>query len=155
MLASMQVHNHLMTGAVIALAVNQPIVAAPLSLASHYVLDALPHFGFKTPGYEYSLHQRSTWIVVPVSAFLTAMLSVIFVYEHGFAVTGVALISLLPDVEGVFEYFHRRRNQPVPRVLEAHQNFHAKIQHFERPWGFFTEVAMSVLAGYLLIQLAT
>jgi hypothetical protein len=37
--------NHVVTGALIATAVAQPAAAIPLALASHFVLDALPHYG--------------------------------------------------------------------------------------------------------------
>ena len=37
--------NHMVTGAVIALVVKQPALALPLAFLSHFVLDALPHYG--------------------------------------------------------------------------------------------------------------
>ncbi len=37
--------NHAVTGALIAGAVGNPFLAIPLAFASHFVLDAIPHFG--------------------------------------------------------------------------------------------------------------
>jgi len=37
--------NHVLTGVVIGLTVGQPAVALPLALGSHFVMDALPHYG--------------------------------------------------------------------------------------------------------------
>lgn len=39
--------NHGLTGAVIALTVKQPALAIPLSFASHFAADFVPHFGFR------------------------------------------------------------------------------------------------------------
>jgi hypothetical protein len=39
--------NHGMTGAVIALTIKQPALAVPLAFISHFVCDAIPHFGFQ------------------------------------------------------------------------------------------------------------
>lgn len=38
--------NHALTGAVIALAIDKPLLAIPLALASHFALDALPHWDY-------------------------------------------------------------------------------------------------------------
>lgn len=38
--------NHATTGALIAAAIVNPILAIPLAFASHFVLDATPHFGW-------------------------------------------------------------------------------------------------------------
>jgi hypothetical protein len=40
--------NHVITGAILVAAIKNPVVALPLALASHFVLDYLPHFGDKT-----------------------------------------------------------------------------------------------------------
>jgi hypothetical protein len=44
---TMTLTNHLLTGAAIAKLLPSP-VAIPIAFASHFVLDALPHFGCKT-----------------------------------------------------------------------------------------------------------
>ena len=42
--------NHALSGALIGLAVMQPILALPLAFVSHFMLDAVPHFGFDEHG---------------------------------------------------------------------------------------------------------
>src|SRR6478672_11642994 len=37
--------NHGLTGAAIALLVREPLLAVPLSFASHFACDAIPHYG--------------------------------------------------------------------------------------------------------------
>ncbi|MFZ1324307.1 MAG: hypothetical protein WAQ57_04090 [Candidatus Saccharimonadales bacterium] len=72
--------NHAAAGAGIALAVRQPLLALPLALASHFVLDALPHYGKKPPkaGPITRFHKRFQWrerdggvfIEIPVASIL-------------------------------------------------------------------------------------
>ena len=37
--------NHLVVGAIIGVAIKQPLVALPVAYGSHFVLDALPRYG--------------------------------------------------------------------------------------------------------------
>lgn len=37
--------NHALTGAAIAVVIKQPILAIPLAFVSHFICDAIPHFG--------------------------------------------------------------------------------------------------------------
>src|SRR5436305_4998475 len=41
--------NHALTGAIIGFVVGQPWLAVPVAIASHFVCDALPHFGSSQP----------------------------------------------------------------------------------------------------------
>src|SRR5487761_1750853 len=41
----MRAINHALTGAFIGLVVGEPLVAVPVAVASHYVMDAIPHYG--------------------------------------------------------------------------------------------------------------
>lgn len=38
--------NHALTGAVIALAINEPWLAIPLAFLSHFAIDAIPHWDY-------------------------------------------------------------------------------------------------------------
>lgn len=40
---------HVLTGAVISLAVQQPLVSAPVAFATHLLLDAVPHWNYPVP----------------------------------------------------------------------------------------------------------
>jgi hypothetical protein len=40
--------NHVIMGSVVVAAVGNPVLGVPLALASHFLLDALPHFGVHT-----------------------------------------------------------------------------------------------------------
>jgi len=37
--------NHALTGAAIGLLVGEPLIAVPAAIASHFICDALPHYG--------------------------------------------------------------------------------------------------------------
>ena len=45
----MRAINHALTGAVIGLAITEPAAAIPLAVVSHYVCDAIPHYGQNHP----------------------------------------------------------------------------------------------------------
>ena len=69
----MFVSNHILSGALIGSYVANPAVAVVLSFMSHFVLDALPHFGYKTGGYEHSFSQPLTKVVVPFEVVAIAL----------------------------------------------------------------------------------
>ena len=68
----MTITNHLLAGSLIGLTVAQPALAIALAFASHFVMDALPHFGYAgQKGYSEVLKHRLTYVV---AAFTPAAL---------------------------------------------------------------------------------
>lgn len=134
--------NHILTGSLIAFAVKQPAYAIPLSFASHFVLDSLPHFGWHEQGFGALLKHKLTYFV----EFL-GLLGIVFLAATGIfgwnLVTLCALIAVSPDLSWVYRYvFYERRHKKPPDTFLT--TFHRRIQWCERPWGALVEIIFFV-----------
>ncbi|MBC7708386.1 hypothetical protein H7Y63_04125 [Polaromonas sp.] len=135
----MTVTNHLLTGAVIGKFLPLPL-AIPAAFASHFILDALPHFGFKSIPNTKS--RKALFISVLVLDFILAVALSIWLISHGR--TGQFLIGLVaysPDVVWLYHYVikHNLGSLEPPKGNRLTQ-FHFNIQKYERIWGSFVEM---------------
>lgn len=146
--------NHSVMGAIIAVSVQQPILALPLALASHFLLDALPHFGAHTVAKSTSREFRA---VLLTDAFLTSafMVTITFAgYRAGLPIwlapTG-AMLGWLPDVMWYKHYRSDLRGEE--KQWGKIRRFHKKIQRYEVAWGWRVEAVWFLLTVWLLGRL--
>lgn len=137
--------NHVMTGAVIALAVRQPTLAIPFAFISHFVLDAIPHFGI----YEDDVIRRNGhWLFRSViSVGIPVMLTLLIIIPHLAAnkiawgiVLASMLAAILPDSIWVYRFFQEIKTRQW-RTGGRFARFHQAIQWFEQPAGLIVELA--------------
>jgi hypothetical protein len=145
--------NHTLTGAVIAVVVKQPALAVPLAFVSHFVLDALPHFGV-------DYHERHNYpsfkrvlgtdlVVMPLLLILVPFLL------HSWWVLTAMLIAIAPDAIWFIKfYLDLRRGVKFQLPQDPFSRFHKRIQWGERPWGWRIEIAWAVFVMTLLVVLA-
>lgn len=142
--------NHMVTGVAIAVTVQNPVLAPVLSLISHLVLDALPHYdpGYngphKPPGKQFKPYIIIEAILIPI----VLLASIIYFQNHWLLVLGCALAAYSPDILWAFEKRHGHRKH-----LRTFYNFHNKIQWGERSWGWSIEAIyflalVSILSQY-------
>lgn len=147
--------NHALTGAVIALAVKQPVLAVPLAFASHFVLDAIPHFGIHEDDH---VKRNSHWLfrtVISIDTVLAvAMIITIPLLANETVGWWIILLGMLagiaPDTIWIYRFIRLMRNKlvrPYGRVAKFHQN----IQWSEQPWGLNIEVVW-VIASLVTIS---
>jgi hypothetical protein len=143
--------NHVVTGALIATAVAQPAAAIPLALASHFVLDALPHYGDVNKS---SWLNRNFKYILGIDLLLANLflLAIIIMQPASWfllAVCGVVAVS--PDLLWL-PYFladlkhEQKEHSKLAKLLKW-------IQWGERPWGIYLEVI--VFAVLLTVFLRT
>jgi hypothetical protein len=134
----MNISNHAVTGAVIAIGVRQPVLALPLALASHFALDALPHFGYSQQGFNEAFKHRITYAQIGFSV-MAGLLLVYLLRDQAAIVFLAAFLAVLPDFMWLYRYFgfERKGLEPPGGVITR---FHKRIQWCERPWGIFIEV---------------
>jgi hypothetical protein len=143
----------MLTGAVIAAAVQQPWLVVPLALVSHFVLDSLPHFGVA----ESDSHERNTHplfravLTVDVIVLLTALVVIPLLFSDkvsGWVLLTGMLAAWIPDVVWVTHFWrdHKGHAKRQPAWLTT---FHQKIQWFERPPGLIIEILW--LAGTVAV----
>jgi hypothetical protein len=152
----MTITNHLLVGAIIGLTVSNPVVAIVLAFASHFAMDALPHFGYPgQKGYTEVLKYRLSHLVI-VGTFITslAVVAILAITGHPFALL-TGLVAASPDAIGLYNYLkYDKKNIPARGFIKHFQvNFHRKIQRYERPWGLYIEIAATIILGLIFIKL--
>ncbi|MDB5181769.1 MAG: hypothetical protein JWP13_532 [Candidatus Saccharibacteria bacterium] len=144
----MTVTNHMLAGSFIAIAVKQPLLALPLAAASHFILDALPHFGYRRGSYTEMFKHRLAYVV---SAFdvIGVLLLCLTVLSQNWIIFAGALLAALPDISWPYRYYYYERHGHLPPE-SAYTRFHYKIQWCERPWALIIE-ALFFVALFMLI----
>lgn len=116
----MLVTNHVLSGAVIGAVVRSPWVAFPLGVASHFALDATPHWGKWSDDTEF-MRVAVTDGLVGLAAMGAATASARPALRAGVVAGMVG--AALPDLNKPAHVFFGR--SPFPKWVDA---FHARIQ---------------------------
>lgn len=138
--------NHTTTGILIALSVNDPILAAPLALASHFALDMIPHHG-NDPRYD-----RGTKGFHPKVALDGIMSGVVYLAAilawpaHSLVISLCVFLALLPDFLWPLALYVKQRGP-----LWAFFKFHKSIQRSETPQGIIIEYIWAAATGLALL----
>lgn len=143
--------NHALTGAIIGLVVGQPLVAVPAAVASHFVCDAIPHFGTNLPD-KILLKMRDFRNYLVADAAVCGLLVAILAYfhpEHWLLAAVCAFVAAAPDMLKINQYLKLRRGRHWQPGTFA--RFATKIQWFERPIGATVEVAWFAAAVLILL----
>lgn len=140
--------NHALTGALIATVIKQPFLAIPLAFLSHFVCDALPHFGINM---KFRSREMYIWLVVDGLVALTFALFLIFkgvedpvlLAIAGFAAMSPDLAWLYYGIKGVF---------PQKEKFGIISRFHNKIQWSETKWGIILELLWAVIVTAAILH---
>lgn len=136
---------HTLTGALIALAVKDPALAAPLAFTSHFVLDSMPHFGIK--GLDFKTPKGRLVGILDCTGALVAWLVMMAVFPgHWFLVSVGVFFACLPDLLYLPDIF---LNKIIGKKLRI---FHSRIQWGESPAGTVVDV---IWAGVVIYSLGT
>lgn len=145
--------NHAMTGAIIGLLVGQPLIAIPAAVASHFVCDAIPHFGFNSRWPERAKLKSKifqNYLIVEVVACLLIVSCLLFLRpEHWLLASTCAFAAAAPDLLSANRYFTIRHNRSWRPNL--YSKFAKNIQWFEQPIGAVVEIAWFIAAIIILI----
>lgn len=148
--------NHALAGAALGLVVQQPLLALPLAFLSHFVLDALPHYG---PGKNDIGSSVFRWRLVADAALCVLLVLLLAVFHPtGWLVAAVcAFVATSPDLMWLRNFRREQAGKEGPKISERAivVRFHAFIQWFERPIGAFVEVAWFASGIAVLAVLVT
>jgi len=145
--------NHALTGATIGLLVGQPWIALPVALLSHFVCDAIPHFGVADPQV---LKRRwfSRLLGIDAASCVALVAVLAFIHPLHWVLAAVcAFAATSPDLMWIKKYLRARRARPAAPERSLLLRFHSRIQWFERPIGAVVEVAWFVGLGSIIIGL--
>src|SRR5580698_2100335 len=113
----MRAINHALTGAIIGLTIGEPLVAAPVAFVSHFVCDAIPHFGVS--GWR---DIKTTWFrrLLVVDFVLCVALVVILALsrpKHWLLAAVCAFLAASPDLFSAPRMLRfRRQADPRPNL---------------------------------------
>lgn len=148
----MTTSNHAVTGALIALVIKEPAAVIPLAFASHFVLDALPHFGNNDSRVSAKKRLQSYVRFELAGIIGIALLAVSGVYGWNLVLLA-SLLAASPDTVWLYRYarYHRKGREPA---MSLPSRIHKKIQWCERTWGVYVEVPYFMLCYTLLLLLS-
>lgn len=136
--------NHALTGALIGLSIANPVLAISVAILSHFILDAIPHFGFNN---KQAIARNGFVVMLLADAMLCLSLVLLLGIAHPMhwilaAVSAFAAAS--PDFMWIPQFMRARAHKP--QKTQRHiLLFHHNIQWFQRPIGLIVEAAW--LAG--------
>ncbi len=145
--------SHATIGALIATAIKRPEIALPLAFLSHFVTDAIPHYG--VPGHEgfgAALKTKSgKFVGITDPILLICFFGILFYLGVPLYVFVAALLACSPDLEWLFAFlFYELRNKKPPRSFIA--PIHIRIQWCEKPWGYVSEVIVVLFGMVILVN---
>jgi hypothetical protein len=129
--------NHGLFGSFIAITLQaHPVLALSVAPFSHFLLDALPHFGDDSV----SLDSKKFFKRLGLDAFLAVVTTLVLAWiwsDIALLVIACAFLAASPDLMWIFyQYINKplMKKHLVPR-------FHSWIQWSQTPNGFYIEVA--------------
>lgn len=141
--------THLLTGAALSKFLPAPI-AIPLAFVSHFVLDALPHFGYKT--IEERLRHLGLFKLVVIADVAFSLLIAVWLIKTGhyfWLING--LIAYSPDLIWIYRFTVEEKFGKVkPTKGNRFVQFHRHIQKYERLWGIVVEVVYGLTLVYII-----
>jgi hypothetical protein len=142
--------NHAAVGGLIALALPLPL-AVPLAFASHFVLDALPHYGIEHDWRDSS----KLWKWFGIVDFLAGWIVIggLSLLLRRYDVFLCGLVAASPDFVWVWRIM-RHRSFNLSDNKSRFSRWHKNIQQFERPWGIYIEIPLAVVLFILLFHVA-
>lgn len=147
----MTASNHAVTGALIAATVPYPVIGLPLAFASHFALDALPHWNY---GSSKSHRARKFIYFLAIDAGIAAavMLSLTILQPVNWAVVVFgSLLAMSPDLMWLPYWIQELRGKRVRNDrLDKVSRLHKLIQH-EYARGILIEIIWLLVFGYLLL----
>jgi len=134
--------NHVLTGAIVAVSIKEPILAVPVALLSHYAMDALPHFGVSE---DTEVRNRSTFfrvvVTIDTALCIASLITVPIVCRHivaAWLILACMLAAFAPDIPWIYRFFQERRTKLVNKKHFLNR-VHSKLQWGERRWGVLIE----------------
>ena len=139
--------NHYLVGVAIVVGLKNPILVLPAAFASHFVLDALPHFGLK-----YSTQRGKILLIgatLDTLLCIAAFVLTLHFYPTWYVLAG--LVAITPDFAWVYRFTIKEKFGKLPPApCSRFNDWHTNIQKFESPRGGMVEVAVAAtLAAFL------
>lgn len=151
----MLITNHILAGSIIGLTIKEPSLAIITAFASHFAMDALPHFGYPgNKGYPEVLKHKLSYIVGFITFLSTLWISFILITNNLWFSLICGIVAVAPDFVGWYNYLaYEKKGEFAKGMLKLlHVQFHRSIQRFERPWGIIVEIIAFIILLSILYR---
>ena len=141
-----------MTGGVVGLIIGGPL-AIPVAFASHFVLDAMPHFGATTDD---RVKNRKYFLraIAIDGTFLIFVFTVAKVQNLPWYVYASMIAAMSPDFAWMYRYvFDEKLGKLDPKPMNSFNRFHARIQTSETLNGIWVEIFWFISMSIVVINL--
>lgn len=147
----MRAINHAVTGAVIGLTISNPLIAIPVAILSHFVLDIVPHHG--NPGKPFTTRIFKATLLADAFLCFALVLYLYFVVPADWLLASLcALAAASPDFMSIGRFVRALKGQDsAPKLWIT--RWAGKIQWCERPWGWIVELVYFVGISLVLFNL--
>lgn len=137
--------NHTLAGVLVGATVS-PVYIPVVALFSHFVMDALPHFGKSITFTPYTRPFKALLLLDALACFAVLGFGWWVFPEHRVAVTIGAIFATLPDFLWILEH--------KVKWLQPYFTFAKKIQWAETPNGWTYELLFFCLFALALVLVA-
>lgn len=145
--------NHALSGALIGLVVTQPLIALPLAFVSHFVLDAIPHFGFDEHGGHLKVKKKFHKVLYIDALLLTLLILFLLVSGASWLVFACLFLAGSPDIIWAYRYVVKEKlGKAAPSPKNAFNRFHSHIQKSQTFKGLYVEVPFALIFFVLIVQ---
>ena len=129
---------HALTGGVIAYQIKNPAVSLPLALASHFMIDLLPHWNphLAKEKKRFGFVSKKTTFLVVVDSLIGLTLGLFLAFrvlpdtKRMFLVIAGCFLAILPDLIEAPFYFLNQKGKFLKKLV----NFQGKIQYNAPFW---------------------
>jgi len=146
----MRAINHALTGAALGLLIPHPVISIPAAFASHFLLDAIPHFDDEK---RFPLGSLPFTLELMLDALLCVLLvAVLFAQspDSWLAASVCAFAATSPDLMWIPRYLRARAIGADPGPKGWIQQLHHKIQWQAWPGGILIEAVWAASMVYAL-----
>ena len=143
--------NHALTGAVIAVVIKQPVLAIPLAFTSHFICDAIPHFGVDL---KFNSRAMYVWLILDgLFALSAAGFLLWYGVESPVLLAMCGFVATSPD----FGWLYYGLNNKLGKVVEYDTltKIHHIVQWYQKVPGIIIEISWATLMICIIIRAQT
>lgn len=141
--------NHALTGAMIATAIKQPLLTLPLAFASHFICDALPHFGIDM---KFGSRAMYTWLVTDgIAMFGCAAVLLALGVNNPILLAIAGFVAMAPDLAWL--HYGLKGKLHDANDLDALSRFHTRIQWYQKVRGIGVEFVWAAFMIFAILKL--
>lgn len=147
---------HVAVGIALAVKATNPWLAIPLSLASHFVLDRIPHWNphFYTETKKFGKPKKISTYIAVADELLAVLLTLFMAYKFlpdvskSILILICSFLSVLPDQIKFPYFFMNQRRGILKKWVDFERSMQVEVAPF---WGIITQVIIIITSLYWIL----